>query len=54
MDEIEQGLLHDVQKHMERLAKNMETFDGMHGAYAYKRSKELYEELAKLMAKLNK
>lgn len=54
MDEIEQELLHDVQRHMERLAKNMKTFGDMHGAYAYKRSKELYEELARLMQKLNK
>lgn len=54
MDEIERELKHDISKHMDRLYAQMKLFKDMRGAYAYKRSEELYQDLAKILVKLDR
>lgn len=53
MEDIERELKKDVMKHMDRLSSQMKMFKDMRGAYAYRRSEELYEELTKVLIKLN-
>ncbi len=53
MEDIERELKKDVIKHMGRLSSQMKLFKDMRRAYAYRRSEELYEELTKVLIKLN-
>lgn len=54
MEDIERDLEKDIRKHMERLSSQMKLFKDMRGAYAFKRSKELYDDLAKIYIKLDR
>lgn len=54
MNEIEKDLKQDIQKHMVRLSCQMKLFNDMRGAYAFKRSEKLYNDLAKVMVELNR
>lgn len=53
MEDIEKTIKTHVLEDMQTLENNMKLFKDMQSAYAFKRSKELYEALAKVLTKLN-
>lgn len=52
MEEIERDLKSDIKRNMERLSSQMRLYSNMRASYAFTRSKELYEDLAKILIKL--
>ena len=54
IDKIEAQIVEHIKSDMQALTNNMALYDNMRGAWAYRRSKELYLALGRVLATINK